>query len=214
MQALIMANGDYCNLNWYRSHIEKYSYVICSDGGANTAKLLGIVPDIVIGDLDSINEPVRSLLGDKGVRFINFPHDKDYTDTFLALNTAEKEGFSDIVIWGGTGGRLDHTLANLQNAATFAKKGVSIRFESPVETIYIIRNSLNLKGSPGDTVSVLALSERAEGVTLTGFKYPLINATLEFDQPIGISNIIDVIESEIQLDSGILAVFHNHASGL
>lgn len=212
MAALIMANGDYTDPEWYGTRTREFDFVICADGGAVSAKQIGILPDIITGDLDSINESVLSFMKERGVQFSIYPPEKDFTDTYLALDAAAKEGLTDLVIWGGTGGRLDHTLANLQTAAFFVKKGMGIRFESPSETVYIIKDDLILKGHPGDTVSVLALNERAEGVTLTGFKYPLNNAALNSDQPTGISNILLDIEARIRLRSGILAVFHNHSS--
>lgn len=214
MTALIMANGVYSDPKWYQQRAQKYSYVICADGGADAAKGIGIMPDMIIGDLDSLFESDRLYLSEKGIQFRIFPPLKDHTDTYLALDAAAAQGISSIAIWGGTGGRLDHTLANLQNAAFFAKEGMSIHFESPSETIYIIKYFLVLEARQGDTVSVLSLCGKAEGVSLTGFRYPLENATLKADHPLGISNIIIGNEAQIRLDSGVLAVFHNHDAGL
>jgi len=207
---LIMANGDYGDQKWYRERGNSFEWVICADGGANWARIFGIIPNMVIGDMDSLNEDERLYLEGKGTSFCHFPPEKDFTDTYLALDIARKEGADDITIWGGTGSRLDHTMANIFSAARFTIGGMKIRFESPTVTIYLVKDRLLLKGQIGDTVSVLAVGERAAGVSLVGFKYSLREVVLEANKPIGVSNIITEKESLIQVASGILVVFHNH----
>jgi thiamine pyrophosphokinase len=210
--SLIMANGQYGDPTWYKLRAHNYERIICADGGANWATKFGIIPNAIVGDMDSINETERSIMAQNGVLFYTFPSEKDFTDTYLAIDIAVKKGAKSISVWGGTGSRLDHTLANILSAVYFVKNGVSIRFESPNLTIYVIKDSLLLHGAIGDTVTILALEERAAGVSLQGFKYPLDNVILEADQPIGVSNIINSNESLIQIKSGILAVFHNHGT--
>ena len=210
MTSLIMTNGEYRDAGWYEARAKRYRCVICADGGANWAKRFGIVPDLVVGDMDSISGEEYSYLEKKGVEFCPFPPEKDFTDTQLAMEIAAQKGLKDITVWGGTGSRLDHTLANILCAVFFVKNGMNIRFESPSVTIYFVTESLLLPGDIGDTVSVLALGERAEGVSLTGFQYPLNEVILEANQPIGVSNIIKDPGPLIRVSSGVLAVFHNH----
>ena len=138
-----------------------------------------------------------------------FSPEKDFTDTYLAMEEVAKRGIKNLVVWGGMGGRLDHTLTNLFSAAFFAKQGIQIQFQSPTVTIHLIIENMLLKGTVGDTVSVLAL-EKAKGVSLIGFKYLLEDVTLELDKPIGLSNIIAETDALICVDAGVLAVFHNH----
>jgi thiamine pyrophosphokinase len=212
MKLLIMANGDYGDQDWYRSYLNSFDWVICADGGANWARIFGIIPNMVIGDMDSISKDERSYCEKGGASLRHFPAEKDFTDTYLALEVASQKGAGDVTIWGGTGSRLDHTLANIFSAARFTDCGMKIRFASPAATMYLVREDpLLLKGQAGDTVSVLALGERAVGVSLAGFKYPVDGGVLEADKPIGVSNIMMGEESLIQATSGILAVFHHHA---
>jgi thiamine pyrophosphokinase len=210
MKALIMANGEYGNLEWYRIRARNYQLIICADGGANQAARLGIVPDMVIGDMDSIEEKHRLELQSVGAQFFPFSTDKDFTDTQLAMEIAEEKGAKSITIWGGTGNRLDHSLANIFSAIRYVNSGIHVQLESPKETIYYVKDQLSLHGNIGDIVSVLALGEEASGVSLTGLKYPLVKATLEANLPIGISNSMVTSDALIQVESGILAVFHNH----
>lgn len=208
-RALIMTNGEYAeDGGWYRDRAAAYSLVVCVDGGTNAAVKLGIRPDLVVGDMDSISEEARMAAVKSGAQFIVFPPEKDSTDTRLAMELALGRGFDAMAVWGGIGSRPDHTLANLFSGAAYGKRGVDIRFESPDLTVYFVKDSLSLFGEIGDLVSVLTLGERAEGVCLRGFRYPLSDAVLEEDAPIGVSNEIGEPEARILVEKGMLAVFH------
>ncbi|MFA5634265.1 MAG: thiamine diphosphokinase [Anaerovoracaceae bacterium] len=209
MSSLIMSNGEYGDDRWYGLQKTNFERVICTDGAAAKARALGILPDILVGDMDSIHEDDLLFMEQNRVKFYRHPPEKDFTDTFLALQVAEENHWNNITVWGGTGGRLDHTLANLFGVVSFVRRGMNLIFDEPDLTVHIIRDHLSIKGSTGDTVSVFPMGERVKDLTLTGFKYPLKNATLEPDYPIGISNIMFEEESNISIGSGILAVFHN-----
>lgn len=207
---LILANGEYGDLNWYRSNQQPEPFVICADGGLYYAREIGILPDLIVGDMDSAREEDRTYFLDRGVRVITVPAEKDFTDTQLALQVAEEIGCKDVTIWGGTGGRLDHTLTNLLGGVTFVKRGMHLQFQDPMVGIYYVQDSLCLYGYPGDTVSVLALGEDATGVDLIGFRYPLERAVLKTFEPIGVSNEMVGNEAVVKVTHGILAVFHSH----
>ncbi len=208
-RALIMANGDYGNdIDWYLNKVTEYQLVVCVDGGTNAAMRMGIRPDIVIGDMDSIDMDARVRAADSGASFVTFSAEKDSTDTDLAMQLVCVKGFDAAVIWGGIGSRLDHTLANLFCGTALTRAGINISFESPHLTVYIINDRLDLKGDVGDTVSVLPLGGSAKGIFLKGFKYPLNDATLSGDQSLGISNVIAEHEPVISVKNGVIAVFH------
>ncbi|KUK37032.1 MAG: Thiamine pyrophosphokinase ThiN [Thermacetogenium phaeum] len=208
MRFLIMANGEYGDLAWYRDRLRLFDRVVCADGGAGVARMLGIVPDWIVGDLDSIREEDRSQLERAGVRLEIHPPDKDFTDTHLALELARREGAREVAVWGGTGSRLDHTLCNLFNASRFVEDGIEVRFESPDLTIYLVDEQLIVPGSVGDTVSVLVLGDRATGLTEEGFRYPLEDADLDGRCQYTVSNAITRPHPCIRVATGILAVFH------
>ncbi|MDN5375908.1 MAG: thiamine pyrophosphokinae [Thermacetogenium sp.] len=208
MRFLIMANGEYGDLAWYRDRLQFFDRVVCADGGAGVARMLGIVPDWIVGDLDSIREEDRSQLERAGVRLEIHPPDKDFTDTHLALELARREGAREVAVWGGTGSRLDHTLCNLFNASRFVEDGIEVRFESPDLTIYLVDRQLIVPGSVGDTVSVLVLGDRATGLTEEGFRYPLQDADLDGRCQYTVSNVITRPHPCIRVATGILAVFH------
>jgi thiamine pyrophosphokinase len=207
MKFLILANGEYGELDWYRKQ-QGFDRVICADAGALMALQIGIEPQLVIGDLDSIGKKELEQLKTAGCRFLVYPVEKDYTDTHLALMLAEKEGATEVTVWGGTGSRLDHTLGSIFSAAVLAEQGIAVRFASPAQMIYLVCDELRLPGCPGETVSVMALVGRARGVTLEGFYYPLSGVTLETRSTLGVSNVITTPDPVIRVEQGILTVFH------
>lgn len=208
MKFLVITNGAYGDLNWYRGRAGLYDRIICADGGAKRARELCIVPGWVVGDMDSISKDDRKYMEEAGVCFEVHPPEKDFTDTQIALELAAREGGREIYIWGGTGSRLDHNLSNILSASLFIKRGIDIVFESPDLAVYFVKERLFIPGRPGDTVSLIALGDRVMGVDLQGFKYPLNRATLEGNWQWAVSNVITGANPVVRLDSGILAVFH------
>ncbi len=207
MKYLILANGEYGDLRWYQDE-SKFDHIICADAGASKALEFGLKPELIVGDLDSLAEKDAQKLRDVGCEFSVYPREKDYTDTHLALLLAEDAGATEITVWGGTGSRLDHTLGSLFAATELAEKGAKVCFASPEQMIYLIKDELRLQGNIGETVSVMALLGRAEGVTLKGFHYPLSKATLESRSTLGVSNVIVAQEPLILVEQGIVTVFH------
>jgi thiamine pyrophosphokinase len=212
MKALVMTNGDYCdNFSWYRSLANQFNRIYCVDGAAAAAVRMNITPHVLLGDMDSISVADRKALEEnQTTSCISYPSDKDYTDTQLALETARKEGSREICLVGGTGTRLDHSLANLFSAGRMAEEGLDVWFAFPELTIHFVvsGNELRLEGFPGDTVSILSMKDVSSGVTLTDFSYPLEGALLERNWPIGVSNVISGPCPAIKLEQGLLAVFH------
>lgn len=213
MSCLIMSNGEYGDPSWYDSRKLNFQHILCTDGAAAKARELDIVPDAIIGDMDSIKADDLIFMEQHRVKLYLYPSVKDFTDTFLALEIAEKNKWKDITVWGGTGGRLDHTLANIFGAISFVKKGMRLVFEEPDLSIYLIRDRLVLNGQIGDTVSIFPMGERVSGVYLSGFKYALEDAIMKQDMPIGVSNVLAEEEGCIAIDTGILAVFHYKKPG-
>ena len=208
IRALIMSNGEYGVLQWYEGQIKQFESVFCTDGAAVKTRALGIIPDVIVGDMDSIHEADLKYMKEKQVEIYQYPAEKDYTDTYLAIELLRDKGIKDITIWGGTGGRLDHTMANIYASISFVREGMSIVFSEPGLDVHITRRNLKIAGYPGDTVSIFPLGEESARVSLMGFQYPLEEAVLKQELPIGISNILKDEEGYVLVRSGILAVFH------
>lgn len=184
--------------------------VLAADGGYRALYSLGYTPDLLLGDFDSLGD--LPLPPDLPV--LRFPARKDDTDTGLALRHGLDRGFRDFALYGCAGGRVDHLLANLQSMARVSRLGATIRLAAPEYDAWALTGPapdtsvphasgpaphapdalapaavLALPPRPGGTlVSVFCHGDRAEGVTLTGLAYPLSDAALTGDFPLGVSN--------------------------
>lgn len=208
MKCVIFANGEYEKTEAYSAIVETADIIICADGGANYARELGVKPDYIIGDLDSISAEVKDYYAAQNVKYQKYPRRKDFTDLHLAITLADQLKASEIVLVGSLGKRLDHTLANIYCGIEAAQKGKKVMHYSPSCSVYLVIDYLHLSGEAGDLVSVMALSEKATGVYERGFEYPLEGAVMESCNPLGVSNVLDADSGEIGLKTGILAVFH------
>jgi len=175
------------------------SFVIAADGGLIHTKKLNITPDVVIGDMDSYDGkvPEDSLL---------FPVKKDDTDTMLAIKKGLELGFSDFEIYGGMGGRFDHTIANIQSLSFLKNHNANGVLKDENHTVYLIKNERLTLTETGKYISVFAYGADANGVSLSGFEYPLENGTLSADFPLGVSNKAVSKEVSIEVSDGVLLV--------
>lgn len=209
MKCVVLANGEYGDeLEPYREIVEQADCILCADGGANYAFSLQVVPDCIIGDMDSIAGEVRDHFSRLEVPIKKYPRQKDFTDTQLALSEAEARGAEEIILIGSLGKRLDHTLSNLYGCMDLAVKGIKISHYTYDMQVHLVTGELQLKGNPGDVVSVLVLSDRALGVSEKGFEYPLQKAALTKGNPFAVSNLMVGKDATITVDEGVLAVFH------
>ena len=205
----ILAGGS-MSLPFLQDQLKKYPQhvVIAADRGLESCMALGVTPDYVIGDFDSLDPGVKEkFLSDvKNVTRLNPV--KDDTDTEAALNLAFEKTTGDILILGGTGSRLDHVLGNISILAQGLERGRRVMLLDEHNRIRVIDGALVLKREEqfGNYVSLLPLTTEVTGVTLEGMKYPLHKYTLRSDTSIGISNEIAAEEARISFDSGILIV--------
>ncbi|SHG69882.1 thiamine pyrophosphokinase [Thermosyntropha lipolytica DSM 11003] len=210
MKCVIMANGEYGKVEEYKAVAKEADLVFCADGGANYAYKAGIKPWCIVGDMDSIGPEVKDFYQSLGVIWRKYPRNKDFTDTQLALALAEEKGAREIIFLGTLGGRLDHALSNLYAGMEYVKRGVKIKHYAPSYVVYLTGDKLEIEGKEGDIVSLLALSDKVQGVWIEGFEYPLSNADLEKGNPYAISNVLKASRAYIKVGTGVLAVIHYH----
>lgn len=185
--------------------------VIAADRGVEACVKLGITPDFIIGDFDSVSEEGKEYLSQYKGTVVSLNPVKDDTDTEAALHLAFHKTQGDIVILGGTGTRLDHVMGNISILKQGIAQGRKVLLMDPYNRIQMVKSQLLIeKGEQfGKYVSVFPLDGRAEGVTLKGFFYPLDNATLESDSSLGVSNEITGEVGEIFVKSGLLLVIES-----
>ncbi|NOX62082.1 MAG: thiamine diphosphokinase [Chloroflexi bacterium] len=209
MRAILFANGQLSHPDRARELVQPDDLVLCADGGARHALALGLIPDLVVGDLDSLNVEDRKRLDAFGARIERHPVDKDATDLELALLAARRLGANEAVVLAALGGRLDQQMANVLLMASPKFADLCIRLVEGPETAWIVRERLVIHGRKGDTVSALALSPEVIGLTYhRGLRWMLNDFTLPFGSTHGISNEMTANEAEISLRRGVLLVIH------
>lgn len=166
------------------------AWLIAVDGGADYLWKMGLKANLYIGDFDSASEKVKSILKDREeIEKVVLPCEKDDTDTLAALKEAIKRGYEEFYIFGGCGGRIDHTVANLQCLLFLRRKGFKGYLQNGVEKIWVLKNeSIEFCETQRGILSLFSMGEKAEGVFISGMKYGLENGVVTNDFPIGISN--------------------------
>ena len=175
--------------------------VIAADGGYDHLKKFGIRCDILLGDLDSISD-VPS-----GIEIVTFPVRKDETDSFLAYREGVKRGYKTFYIYGGTGGREDHTFANYC-LLLYAKEDKNEAFLiSELSRVSIIKNEkTTVLGPKGKHLSVFPFGSDAEGVSIIGAEYECKKISLKANFPLAVSNIFKDSPVNIEVENGALLV--------
>lgn len=166
--------------------ISEEDLVIAVDGGYLYTQSAGLGVDVIIGDFDSLGSVPEH--GADGPLVIRLPMEKDQTDMFAALGYGLERRFRCFHIFGGAGGRIDHTLANIQCLAFLLNQGARGYLHGYDTIITALRGEIWLAPREEGVISVFALGGPAEGVYLRGLKYELDNAELATDFPLGISN--------------------------
>jgi len=206
MKCIIAANGALTPSEKIISQINSADMIIAADGGAVHLHHMNIIPDIIIGDLDSISPDTRHFYQSKKVPMVTHPARKDQTDTELCIDHALENGCTEIVFIGVTGHRLDHTLANIFLLRPLVDLNVKARIIDAHNEIYLVLSHLTIHGEPGDLISVIPVSEKVTGLTLTGMDYPLTDKTMRMGTALGVSNCFTDTRAEIHIDSGIVLV--------
>ena len=202
---VIFAGGEQVSKNCVDFDETENSLVISADRGFLLAEKFGIKSDIIIGDFDSLGA-----VPEFDSEVITFPPEKDDTDLMLAVKEGLKRGCEKFVLYGCLGGRLDHTLGNLQTLAYLVEKGATGKIVSENEIIQLVpKGKYIVNNQRGFSLSLLSFSEKVSGLTIKGTKYRLENGTISNSFPIGISNAITDESAEISFESGELLVIQS-----
>jgi thiamine pyrophosphokinase len=207
VRAVIFANGELVDPQGVRGMLLPDDLVIAADGGTRHALSVGVVPQVIIGDLDSLSPHDRGKVEAAGSRIIAFSRRKDETDLELALRHARAEGATSIIIHAALGGRLDQTVANLLLLALPDMTEIDVHIVAGPQVAFLIhsgRGEAFVKGRPGDTVSLIPLGGDAIGVTAEGLEWPLHEDTLRFGPARGISNVLVAERAHVRVQQGYL----------
>jgi len=212
---LVVAGGEIRDVAFFRSKLYelKPAEIICADSGAGYLHAIGLVPNVIIGDMDSLSPGMLDYFEERGSRIIRFPEGKNETDTQLALEYAFGTVPDEIYVFGAFGTRIDHTLANVSLLALGMKKGIQIKLIDEWCETFVVNSKCTLEGEPGQTVSLLPLSDKVTGITIEGFEYPLNNGVMEIGKPYGVSNRLVAARGVISVRSGHLLVIRYFKAG-
>ena len=200
-RCVIIGGGD-TTAQLLKSHITPDDFIICADGGYDYTIEAGITPDLLIGDFDSIKAIPQNVMR------ITLPVEKDVTDSVAAFDEGIKQGYNKFVLFGGTGGRFEHTFANISLMSNASRNGIYLEIIDEKHIFRSITNSsVKIKKRENQQISVFAYGNIANGVTLKGLYYPLDDYSLDpFDGALGTSNHITDEYGEISVKNGTLVV--------
>ncbi len=198
-------NTDGFNLNKNENDV-----IIAADKGLETLKEFNIKPDYIIGDFDSLGYIPE------GENIIKHPKIKDDTDTMLCIKTALNMGYKYFEIYGCIGGRLDHTIANIQTASFITENnGVSVFFDNENKTALTVikNNSISFSSDCKGNISVFSVCDKSVGINENGLLYELSDAVLTADFPLGVSNEFIGKSSSISVENGKLCIIWDNKTG-
>ena len=204
----VVAGGQIKDLPFFQSKLSELnpSGIICADSGASHVRAIGVIPQVIIGDMDSLTPEMLDYFRERGSKIIIYPETKDETDTQLALEYAVGMAPDEIYLFGAIGTRIDHTIANVSLLVSGVKKGIHIKLIDEWCEAFIVSRENVIEGEIGQTVSLLPLSDVVKGITLDGFEFPLKNGVMEMGTPYGISNRLTAARGVISVSAGYLLV--------
>lgn len=215
MKRCLIVTGGKLDLSFAGPFLKNQSFerIIAVDGGLKAVKELGLEPDVIVGDFDSVDPLVLEYYRSREhiVWDVRRP-EKDETDTELAFLRAQAMGCTDLVILGATGGRIDHMLGNIHLLFPCLQKGIRASLFDGQNRIFLLDGSYTFRRQElwGKYISFLPLTERVEGITLRGFKYPLTERDIEIGTSLCLSNELEEEEGTITFREGVLIAVESH----
>jgi len=213
----VLASGPTQDIEGYLTRLTPADKVVAANGGTALAARLGLVPDLVMGDLDSATPSSLADLEARGVEVRRYDHNTKWeTDTELAVLAALAWRPRRIILLGATGGRLDHSLANVLLLTHPRLQAVDLRLVEGGQEIFLAKPGAwnRLHADVGDTVSLLPVGEDVEGVRTEGLDFPLVGETLLKGRGRGVSNRVAAAGAQVWLDRGQLLVVVSHVADI
>lgn len=210
----MIAHGDVAPAD--RELAASAQLLIAADGGALALETWGLLPHLVVGDLDSLGDERAALLAARGATVKRFPVAKDQSDLELALRDALESGADDVVLLGIFGGaRLDHALVNATLLADPAYRGRGVRAvfgDTQVRALHA-SDEIHLRGPVGSIVTIISLRGDATDVRSRGLRYRLNGDTLLFGKSLGLSNVVESLPASVSLGNGVALVIEIEGGG-
>jgi thiamine pyrophosphokinase len=215
LRVAIFSNGKIEHPEIDRENLNPDDLIYAADGGLHHVLAFDLLPDLVIGDLDSIDGGLVRRLKARSIEIIQHQPRKNETDLELALREAVARGASQIVILGAFGGRWDQTFANILLPTLAEFEGCEVLFLDGLQELQVVRagSACYLQGQVGETVSLIPLEGDVHSVSTSGLEYPLDDETLVFGATRGVSNVLAATEASIKVGDGMLLCVHFRGEG-
>lgn len=210
MKTLIICGGQPPSKQLLDEELKSSNFIICADKGGEVLYHYGIKPNLLLGDFDSINEKALDYYKEQNIIVDKFPSEKDYTDSYLALEKAIEFGSDEVVFLGCTGDRVDHMLGNIGLLLHSLKHGIDCYIRDDKNLIKLINKPKTIRANGYKFFSLVSYGGTVHGITLKGAKYPLINYNISLGETIGISNEFKDEEVEIYFKEGLLLVIQSN----
>ncbi len=204
MRAVIFANGEINHMPSAAQLVRGDDRIISVDGGMRHVQALGLKSYLIIGDMDSILPDLLLSAQQDGIEILRFPSEKDETDLELAIQLVQQRGFTECLVIGALGGRIDQTLANIWLLLSGQQADFKMVFDDGCERLSMVTDALTIIGTPGDIISLIPFGSPVSGITTAGLAYPLVDETLYPEKTRGLSNVMTAEEVEIRVGSGRL----------
>lgn len=204
MKAVVLCAGERCSDELLFAQCKEADLLICADGGLDWALEKGLKPDIFVADGDSSTSNIP-----EGCEFHPLPRMKDETDSEVAAKLAAERGCGQVVILGGMGKRLDHTLGNMQLLVGLKILGVTGELMDDHNTVSVTCTGAYFNGKPGDLLSIIPLGVNVNIRATSGLLYPLMDSDLHLHEPRGVSNVFTGDVAAIDVRHGWVAVIRS-----
>jgi thiamine pyrophosphokinase len=211
-RAVIISNGKVINKEFFMKMIKKSDYVIAANGGSKHTKSFGLIPNVIVGDLDSISKKDYLFFLNNGTHIKKHTPIKDKTDIHLALEHAMECGFKEILLLCVFGNRLDHMLANIFLLIMIVEADINVKIVDEFHEIILINKLGRIEGNIGDIVSLIPLTPTVCGVKLSGLKFAPKKGILKMTETLGISNVLTKKLAIITINKGKLLLIKTNSS--
>ena len=209
MNVAIVSGGTAPSEKLLRGYLDKVDFIIAADRGSECLYNYGIVPDLLLGDFDSVKKEVLDTVKLQIKEVLEFPPEKDYTDTEIAIIEAVKRNAEKIYLFGAIGSRMDHTLGNIGLLLTTKKRGAVLEIINDNNRLYLAEKKMKLFGEYGENISFHALCDIVKNFKISGAKYNLETCDLSLLDPRAICNEFIDTEIEISYEDGELLILHS-----
>ena len=205
---ILFANGELPGPEGIARRINEEDFLIAVDGGLNHLTALGLKPNLIIGDMDSVDGELLEKFRKQDVAIEKHPPDKDQNDLELAIQAAVKMHPKTIWIIAALGNRIDQTLANIFLLTREDLIDIDTHIIDGVRDLFLIRKEASISGEKGQRVSLIPIQGPVKGIRTEGLAYPLNNETLYPDRTRGISNRMTDLQARIAIENGLLLCIH------